>query len=320
MPFDRTADRRVEIRVEERELQRRPGPGQRQVIPQNVGFRKVEIKDARILVNGQPIVIHGVNRHEHDPRTGHVVSRERMIQDIRIMKQNNFNLVRTSHYPNVREWYDLCDEYGLYVISEANIESHGVGYDPDRTLANKPEWQKAHLDRVSRMVETFKNHPSVIMWSLGNEAGDGINFVAAAKWVHENDPTRPVHYERAEERPYVDVVSHMYEKVWDMAKEAANGDPRPLMLCEYSHAMGNSNGDFFKYWELFERGTRARGGAIWDFVDQGLEKPIPARQVGKDRSPHGIEGLFVGDADPGHMQRCLPIAQRLYALLTGLLR
>jgi beta-galactosidase len=267
------------------------------VVPTRVGFRKVETRDARILVNGQPIVIRGVNRHEHDPRTAHVVSRERMIQDIRIMKQNNFNLVRTSHYPNVREWYDLCDEYGLYVISEANIESHGVGYDPDRTLANKPEWQKAHLDRVSRMVETFKNHPSVIMWSLGNEAGDGINFVAAAKWVHENDPTRPVHYERAEERPYVDVVSHMYEKVWDMEAEAANGDPRPLMLCEYSHAMGNSNGDFFKYWELFKRGTRARGGAIWDFVDQGLEKPIPARQVVKDRSSHGLEGLFVGDTD-----------------------
>jgi beta-galactosidase len=264
------------------------------VVPTRVGFREVEVRDAKVLVNGQAIVIRGVNRHEHDPQTGHVLTRERMIEDIRIMKQNNFNLVRTSHYPDVPDWYDLCDEYGLYVISEANIESHGMGYDPERTLAGKPEWEKAHVDRVSRMVETFKNHASVIVWSLGNEAGDGPNFVAAADWVHRHDPTRPVHYERADQRSYVDIVSHMYEKVWDMEREAGNGDPRPLMQCEYAHSMGNSDGDFFKYWDLFRRGTRARGGAIWDFVDQGLEKPIPARQVVKDRSSHGIVGRFAG--------------------------
>ena len=268
-------------------------------VPTRVGFREVEIRDAKLLVNGQPILIRGVNRHEHEPETGHVTSRERMVEDVRIMKQNGFNLVRTSHYPNVREWYELCDEYGLYVISEANIESHGMGYEPERTLGNKPEWEKAHLDRVSRMVETFKNHPSIVLWSMGNEAGDGVNFVAASRWIHESDPTRPVHYEGAGERPHVDVVSHMYQKVWDMEREAGNGDPRPLMQCEYSHAMGNSNGAFFKYWELFEKGTRARGGAIWDFVDQGIVKDVPARQEIRDRSPHGLVGRFVGTRDPG---------------------
>jgi beta-galactosidase len=268
------------------------------VVPSRVGFREVQIRDGKILVNGRAILIRGVNRHEHDPETGHVMSRERMLQDVRIMKQNNFNLVRTSHYPNVREWYELCDEYGLYVINEANIESHGMGYDPDVTLGNRPEWEKAHLDRVERMVEAFKNHPSTIIWSLGNEAGDGVNFEAASRWIHENEPTRPVHYEGAGQRPHVDVVSHMYQKVWDMEKEAAEPDPRPLMLCEYSHAMGNSNGNFRDYWELFRAGGRARGGGIWDFVDQGLTKPIPARQIVQDRSPNPVQGLFVGDNDP----------------------
>ncbi len=268
------------------------------VVPSRVGFREVEVREGKILVNGQAILMRGVNRHEHDPETGHVISRERMIEDIRIMKQNNFNLVRTSHYPNVREWYELCDQYGLYVINEANIESHGMGYDPDVTLANRPAWEKAHLDRVERMVEAFKNHPSTIIWSLGNEAGDGVNFVAASKWVHEHEPTRPVHYEGAGQRPHVDVVSHMYQKVWDMEKEAQEPDPRPLMLCEYSHAMGNSNGNFPQYWDLFRAGGRARGGGIWDFVDQGLRKPIPARQIVKDRSEGPIEGLFVGENDP----------------------
>ena len=267
------------------------------VVPARVGFREVEIRNAKVLVNGQPILIRGVNRHEHDPETGHVMSREGMIEDIRILKQNNFNLVRTSHYPNVREWYELCDQYGLYVINEANIESHGMGYHPDVTLANRPEWEAAHLDRVERMVEAYRNHPSTIIWSLGNEAGDGVNFVAGSEWIHEHEPTRPVHYEGANQKPHVDVVSHMYEKVWDMEKEARNGDPRPLMQCEYAHAMGNSVGNFRKYWDLFRAGGRARGGGIWDYVDQGIRQPIPARQVVKDRSPSGVEGLFVGEHD-----------------------
>ncbi len=267
------------------------------VVPSRVGFREVETREGQVLVNGQPILLRGVNRHEHDPLTGHVMSREGMIEDIRIMKQNNFNLVRTSHYPNVRQWYELCDEYGLYVINEANIESHGMGYHPDVTLGNRPAWEKAHVDRVARMVETFKNHPSTIVWSLGNEAGDGVNFVAASKWIHDNEPTRPVHYEGAAQRPHVDVVSHMYQKVWDMEKESKEPDPRPLMQCEYSHAMGNSNGNFRKYWDLFRSSQRSWGGGIWDFVDQGLRQPIPPRQVIKDRSPNGLEGLFVGEHD-----------------------
>jgi len=270
------------------------------VVPARVGFREVEIRDGKILVNGQAILIRGVNRHEHDPETGHVMSREGMIEDIRILKQNNFNLVRTSHYPNVREWYELCDEYGLYVINEANIESHGMGYHPDVTLGNRPEWEEAHLDRVERMVEAYRNHPSAIIWSLGNEAGDGVNFVAASEWIHEHEPTRPVHYEQAAQKPHVDIVSHMYQRVWDMEKEAQNGDPRPLMQCEYAHAMGNSVGNFRKYWDLFRAGGRARGGGIWDYVDQGIRQPIPARQAVKDRSS-GLEGLFVGahDAEEG---------------------
>jgi beta-galactosidase len=269
------------------------------VVPTRVGFRKVETRDGKILVNGQAIVIRGVNRHEWDMVTGQHVSGESMVRDIEIMKQHNFNLVRTSHYPNDPEWYDLADRYGLYLIAESNIESHGMGYDPDKTLGNKPEWGKAHLDRTRRNVDTNKNHPSVIIWSLGNEAGDGVNFVAAATWVHEHDRTRPVHYERAGSRPYVDIVSHMYQPAAAIAREAANGDPRPLIDCEYSHAMGNSNGDFDEYWRLFKAGTRARGGAIWDWVNQGVRSPIPPRVLVRDRTRHGLDALLVGAIEPG---------------------
>jgi beta-galactosidase len=222
-----------------------------------------------------------------------------MVKDIEVLKQHNFNLVRTSHYPNVPEWYELADEYGVYLVAESNIESHGMGYDPDKTLGNKPEWEKAHLDRTRRNVETFKNHASVIIWSLGNEAGDGVNFVAASKWIHEHDRTRPVHYERADDRPHVDIVSHMYQPAAAMAREAQNGDPRPLIQCEYSHAMGNSSGGFDEYWKVFEAETRARGGAIWDWVDQGHREPVPPRFVVKDRSKHGLPALFVGSTAPG---------------------
>ncbi len=210
------------------------------------------------------------------------------------MKQHNFNLVRTSHYPNVAEWYDLCDEYGLYVINEANIESHGMGYDPGRTLANDVSYREAHLDRTRRMVETFKNHPSVIIWSLGNEAGDGTNFEATSQWIHDNDKTRPVHYEGAGNRPHVDIVSHMYESAKDYATEGQSADPRPLMLCEYSHAMGNSNGGFSAYWDAFRSTPRGIGGAIWDWVDQGLEKAVPPRHGGEGPKPVGSRGPFRG--------------------------
>ncbi len=270
-----------------------------EVVPWRVGFRKVETKDGKLLVNGQAIVIRGVNRHEWDPVTAQNVRHETMVKDIEILKRNNFNLVRTSHYPNVPEWYELADQYGIYLIAESNIESHGMGYDPDKTLGNKPEWETAHLDRTRRNVETFKNHASVIIWSLGNEAGDGVNFVAASKWIHDHDQTRPVHYERAERKPHVDLVSYMYMPARKLAEEARLDDPRPLMECEYAHAMGNSSGGFDEYWKIYKSGTRARGGAIWDWVDQGHREPIPPRVVVKDRAPTGLEALFVGATEPG---------------------
>ncbi len=268
------------------------------VVPWRVGFREVETRDGKILVNGQPILIRGANRHEWDMETGQHVRRDTMTRDIELLKQHDFNLVRTSHYPNAPEWYELADEHGLYLIAESNIESHGMGYDPDKTLGNKPEWEKAHLDRTRRNVETFKNHASVIVWSLGNEAGDGINFVAASKWVHEHDRTRPVHYERADQRPHVDIVSHMYQPAASMAREAQNPDPRPLIQCEYSHAMGNSNGGFDEYWKVFRSGTRARGGAIWDWVDQGHREKVPPTVLVKDRAKHGLEARLVGSVEP----------------------
>ncbi len=241
-----------------------------QVIPSTFGFRSVEIKNGQLLVNGVPILIKGVNRHEHDPDTGHTISIESMLQDIKLMKQNNINAVRTSHYPNVPKWYDLCDRYGLYVIDEANIESHGMGYAPKRTLGNNPEWEKAHMDRTIRMVERDKNYPSIIIWSLGNEAGDGVNFVATSAWIHERDSTRPVHYERAGTRSHTDIVAPMYHTVDQIVRYAENTSDRPLILCEYAHAMGNSLGNLFKYWDAIRKYPNLQGGFIWDWVDQGL--------------------------------------------------
>ncbi|HRR56268.1 MAG TPA: glycoside hydrolase family 2 TIM barrel-domain containing protein [Acidobacteriota bacterium] len=246
-----------------------------EVIPSRFGFRSVEIKDGRLLVNGVPILIKGVNRHEHDPDTGHAVSRESMIRDIVLMKQHNINAVRTAHYPNVPEWYELCDEYGLYLVDEANIESHGMGYSPDRTLGNNPVWKEAHLDRTVRMVERDKNHASVIIWSLGNEAGDGVNFEATSAWIHERDPYRPVQYERAELRPHTDIVAPMYWPPDQIERYAQEHTDRPLILCEYAHAMGNSVGNLFKYWDVIRRYPRLQGGFIWDWVDQGLRKRAP---------------------------------------------
>jgi beta-galactosidase len=260
----------------------------------NVGFREVEIKDGQLLVNGVAVLIKGTNRHEHDPDTAHVISTESMIRDIKLMKQHNINAVRTSHYPNVSEWYDLCDRYGLYLIDEANIESHGIGYDPDRTLGNKPEWGKAHLDRTISMVERDKNHPSIIIWSLGNEAGDGVNFTATSSWIRERDPSRPVHYERAELGPNTDIFCPMYARIPEIVDYATKYDDRPLILCEYSHAMGNSNGNLADYWEAILAHERLQGGFIWDWVDQGLRQPVPGRPgefyfaYGGDFEPPGV--------------------------------
>ena len=236
------------------------------------GFRKVEIKNGQLLVNGVPVLIKGVNRHEHDPDTGHYITLESMVKDIQLMKQHNINTVRTCHYPDDPQWYELCDKYGIYLIDEANIESHGIGYKPDKTLANKPEWKKAHLERIQRMVERDKNHPSVIIWSLGNEAGDGINFEAASDWIHHRDPTRPVHYERALLRPHTDIYCPMYAGIDHLVKYASQPQDRPLILCEYAHAMGNSVGNLQDYWDVIEKYDQLQGGSIWDWVDQGLRK------------------------------------------------
>ncbi len=233
------------------------------------GFRRSEIKNGQLLVNGKPIYIKGVNRHEHEPDTGHYVDREDMIRDIKLMKQFNINNVRTCHYPDIPEWYELCDEYGLYIIDETNIESHGMGYGRE-TLAIRPEWKAAHMDRTQRMVERDKNHPCVIIWSLGNEAGDGPNFEATSAWIKQRDPSRPIHYERAGRRPHTDIVCPMYARIANMVEYAKTNPDRPMIQCEYAHAMGNSVGNLQDYWDAIEAWPALQGGSIWDWVDQGL--------------------------------------------------
>lgn len=238
-----------------------------EVLQNRVGFRKVEIKDGAILVNGVGVYFRGVNRHEHMPDRGHAVTVESMVEDILLMKQFNVNSVRTCHYPDDPRWYDLCDEYGLYLIDEANIESHGLWDKPTKD----PAMKEAFLERGSRMVERDKNHPSVIIWSLGNESGYGPNHAALADWMHANDPTRPVHYESALNEPYVDIISCMYPKLDRLVAFATvPGETRPFIMCEYAHAMGNSPGNMKEYWEIIEAYPRLRGGFIWDWVDQGL--------------------------------------------------
>ncbi len=243
-----------------------------EVLSSKVGFRKVEIKDGELLVNGKAILIKGTNRHEFDPDLGQAITIDSMIKDIMLMKQNNINAVRNSHYPNQTIWYDLCDFYGIYLIDEANIESHGMGYG-EKTLAKRSEWLPAHMDRTIRMVEQNKNHPSIIIWSLGNEAGFGQNFVETSKWIKQRDTSRPVHYERAGEDLATDIVCPMYARPDFLEKYAAVPKKRPLILCEYSHAMGNSNGNLWKYWELIYSKKHLQGGFIWDWVDQGLRQP-----------------------------------------------
>ena len=253
-----------------------------EVIPLRIGFRTSEIRDGQLWVNGKPVLFKGVNRHEHDPDTGHVISRESMIQDIELMKRHNINTVRTAHYPNVPEWYALCDEYGLYVIDEANIESHGMGYG-DESLAKKPTWEAAHLDRIISMVERDKNHPSVVIWSMGNEAGNGVNFEAGYRWIKERDPSRPIHYERAGREWNTDIYCPMYASIEHIRRYAQSDPDRPLILCEYAHAMGNSVGNLQDYWDTIEAHDALQGGCIWDWVDQSLRKPVPPRVRVRDR-------------------------------------
>jgi beta-galactosidase len=260
-----------------------------------VGFRQIEIKDGQVHVNGVPVLFKGVNRHEHDPDTGHTITVESMIQDIRLMKQFNINAVRTCHYPDDPRWYDLCDRYGIYLIDEANIESHGVW---DR-LTKDPVWQTAFMERGIRMVERDKNHPSVIIWSLGNESGYGPNHQALADWIHEHDPTRPVFYESAtmgriykgpETAPEIDIVSTMYPRLDKLVEMAQTpGETRPFILAEYAHAMGNSPGNLQEYWDIIEAYPRLQGGFIWDWVDQGI------RQVADKEHPAGEAGKLPGE-------------------------
>ncbi len=238
---------------------------------QKTGFRTSEIKNGQLLINGVAVLFKGVNRHEHDPVTGHVISKELMLEDITLMKQNNINTVRTSHYPNDPYWYELCDKYGIYVIDEANIESHGMGYGK-RSLAKNPEWGDAHLDRVKRMAERDKNHPSIVIWSMGNEAGDGINFTKCREWIHMRDASRPVHYERAGFGQNTDIYCPMYPSVYYLKDYASKPQKKPLIMCEYSHAMGNSNGNLSDYWDVIKKHDQLQGGSIWDWVDQGLLK------------------------------------------------
>lgn len=250
------------------------------------GFRKVQLSNGQLLVNGRAIYIKGVNRHEHDPDHGRAIPFSRMLEDIMILKQNNINTVRTSHYPDDPKWYDLCDEYGIYLIDEANIESHGMGYGT-KSLAKDADWQDAHLDRTISMVERDKNHPSVILWSLGNEAGDGINFVATSNCVHQRDNTRLVHYERAETASHTDIYCPMYASIGGIISYAQSSPYRPLIMCEYAHAMGNSLGNFQDYWDAIESYDALQGGCIWDYADQGLRKISDAIATVADHSIYG---------------------------------
>ena len=254
--------------------------GVSEVIPQKIGFRNVEIKNAQLLVNGKPVLIKGANRHEIDPDGGYVVSVERMIQDIKIMKQLNINAVRTCHYPDDPRWYDLCDEYGIYVTAEANLESHGMGYD-EKSLAKFPEYLQTHIERNEGHVKTFINHPSIIVWSLGNECGYGINFEKTYDWVKAYDQTRPVQYERGGYDSKTDIHCPMYIDYEESEKYCKSDGVKPYIQCEYAHAMGNSEGGFKEYWDLIRKYPKYQGGYIWDFVDQGLrdKSPITGKEI-----------------------------------------
>lgn len=296
----------------------------------NVGFRTIRLDNGQLLVNGQPVLIKGVNLHEHHPETGHYVDEEMMRKDIATMKKANINAVRTSHYPQPEYWYDLCDEFGLYLIDEANIESHGMGYGPE-SLAKDPLWKEAHIDRARRMYMRDKNHPGILMWSLGNEMGDGVNTTAEADWLREHDSSRVIHSERAGFGPNTDIISCMYPKI-EFLEAYAKGEPldagssylgpefaiqaesvrsRPFIMCEYAHAMGNSLGNFQDYWDVIKRYNYLQGGFIWDWVDQGLLKTTPEGEkywaYGGDYGPPGqlpsdgnfvINGIVFPDRSP----------------------
>ena len=281
-----------------------------EIVTTRVGFRRVEIIDGILTLNGRPIVLRGVNRHEHDPERAHVVDEASMIEDIRLMKRLNINAVRAAHYPNVPRWYELTDEYGLYVVDEANIESHGMGFEPGVTLAGRPDWLAAHMDRTVRMVERDKNHASIIIWSLGNEAGDGENFDSTAAWIRARDPSRPILYEPSEERDNIDIVAPMYVRPYWLERYARSGADKPFLLVEYAHAMGNSVGNLADYWAVIDSHPQLQGGFIWDWVDQAMlatdERGGRYWAYGGDFGPAGmrndgnflVNGLVSADRKP----------------------
>lgn len=245
-----------------------------EVVATPFGFRKIEIKDSQLWVNGKSVLLKGVNRHDLDPINGRYITYKSMLQDIKLFKQFNINTVRTSHYPNHPDFYKLCDRYGIYVVSEANLETHGFGYD-EESLGHKTNWEKAHVDRVVSMVEAFKNHPSILFWSLGNEAGKGVNFEACRKAALKLDPNRPIHYQGYNK--VADIESIMYPSVGHLDKIGKQDDPRPFFVCEYAHAMGNAVGNLQEYWDVIEKHDRLIGACIWDWVDQGLQKEVPGK-------------------------------------------
>jgi beta-galactosidase len=264
------------------ELQLKKGDEVLEAVRKQVGFRHIEIKGGQLLVNGQPVLIKGADRHELDPDNGYIVSIDRMIQDIKIMKQLNINAVRTCHYPDDPRWYDLCDQYGIYLTAESNLESHGMGYG-EKTLAKNPAFEQMHIERQEGNMVSFRNHPSIIVWSLGNESGYGPNFDKAYDWVKAYDQTRPVQYEQAvfHNQGKTDIVCPMYMDYEDSEKYLNSDDPRPLIQCEYAHAMGNSMGGFKEYWDLVRKYPKYQGGYIWDFVDQGMrdKSPVTGKEI-----------------------------------------
>lgn len=287
-----------------------------QIIRKRVGFRTSELKNGNVLINGKPVLFKGVNRHEHDPHHGHVVSRESMRADIELFKQYNINSVRTSHYPNDPYWYDLTDEYGIYVVDEANIECHGMGaanqgvaYEPEKHMVNMPQWRAAFIHRVENMYERDKNHPSIVIWSIGNESGDGSNIEVLYDWLKART-NMPVMSEQAQLRRHTDMYSQMYASIDTLTNYAELGESRPLILCEYEHAMGNSMGNLADYWELIESKPILQGGFIWDWVDQTFaattDKGLPYWAYGGDLEAPGMyhdgnfsaNGVMAADRTP----------------------
>lgn len=274
-----------------------------EVIPQTVGFRRVEVRDGILTVNGRRILVRGVNRHEHDPDTGHVVDEAQMITDLTMLKQNNFNAVRTAHYPHQPRFYELASRFGMYVLDEANIETHGLWLGRGVQPATLPEWEDAHRERVGRMIERDKNHPSIIAWSMGNEAGAGRTFDVISDWIHTRDPSRPVFYEGAafgigmEVGAHSDVNCPMYRTPEEIERWLQGPRSRPLVLIEYAHAMGNSTGNFDWYWNLFHSHPEAQGGFIWDWADQGIRLPVPGGAAGETFFGYG------GDVGPSRSDR-----------------